>query len=305
MRMLTENRDSLEAANRKIARYVELVDKHIITSSTNRFGRITEVSEAFCKISKYSKYELIGRSHNIVRHPDMPASLYEDMWQTISSGKYWQGEIKNRAKDGSAYWVDVNIEPIFSENDEILGYTAIRQDITDKKRIEEISVTDSLTGLYNRMRLDQEVAAEIDRANRYATTYSIILFDLDHFKRINDSCGHLVGDSVLEEIGRIMQERVRQVDLAGRWGGEEFMVICPGVNMTGANTLAEDLRQAIASHNFQTGEKVTASFGVAEYLPNESNIEMVNRVDQALYQAKTSGRNLVYCARANVDIGIA
>lgn len=127
--------ETLREVELKLEKTVKMMSEHIILSQTDTKGIITQASEAFCKISGYSKEELIGQPHNIVRHPDMPSRVFKDMWDTISSGKKWKGEIQNRAKDGKAYWVDALIEPIF-KNGEIIGYNAIRQDITSKKLVQ-------------------------------------------------------------------------------------------------------------------------------------------------------------------------
>jgi len=137
---LERREEEITQAQENLKRYVNLVDKYVITSSTDQVGKIVYSSEAFSKISKYSKEELIGKPHKIVRHPDMPKSVYKKLWQTIQSGNKWSGEILNRAKDGSHYWVYTNIEPDFDSEGTIIGYTSIRQDITDKKRIKQFSM---------------------------------------------------------------------------------------------------------------------------------------------------------------------
>jgi PAS domain S-box-containing protein len=127
------HKDSDETINRLL----NIVDKNVILSSTDIKGNIISVSQAFCEISGYSKEELIGKPHNIVRHSDMKSFVYEDLWETIQSGMTWRGEIKNRSKDGSAYWVYANIEPHYNKQGEIVGYDALRHDITAKKELEE------------------------------------------------------------------------------------------------------------------------------------------------------------------------
>lgn len=293
LKLLSDSRDELSRIKFDLQDYVGIVDKYVITSSTDRAGIITYASEAFCKISGYTKEELIGHSHNIVRHPDMPAELYVDLWKTISTGKVWRGEIMNLSKDGSSYWVDVNIEPKFDKSGAITGYTAIRQDITDKKLIEKISVTDHLTQLSNRAMIDDVLRHEIERTVRYSRHVSLILFDLDHFKRVNDENGHLVGDNVLKQVARLTRKRVRETDTAARWGGEEFLIICPETALDGAAELAERLRKDIENHNFDCAATVTCSFGVVRYDINESQISLIKRADHALYEAKQSGRNRV------------
>lgn len=283
----------LSMARDEMQSYIDIVDKHVITSNTNSKGIITYASDAFCRISKYSETELLGHPHNLVRHPDMPKSLYVDMWSTIKQGKPWRGEIQNRAKDGSSYWVDVNIEPEINEDKEITGYTAIRQDITDKKNVEELSITDSLTQLYNRSKLDDVLRYEINRANRYKNALSVIMFDIDHFKHINDSFGHPVGDAVLVAIAEITRKALRDTDIAGRWGGEEFMVICPDTDLQGAANLAEKMRQTIASYSFPEAGHRSSSFGVVVYKRDEDEDSLLKRVDAVLYKAKENGRNRV------------
>jgi len=114
-------------------------DEDVVFSATNLDGRIIYVSEAFCKISKYLQKELLGKKHNILRHPDMPNKLFKELWDTIKSGKSWYGEVKNRAKDGSSYWVYAHAKPYYNLQEEIIGYQAIHHNITDKKKMENIN----------------------------------------------------------------------------------------------------------------------------------------------------------------------
>jgi len=114
-----------------------VMDKYIISSVTNTKGRITDVSEAFCNISGYKKYELIGKKHNIVRHPDMKSEVFKDLWDTIKAGKSWSGKVKNLKKDGSSYWVYSNIEPLYDKNGDIESYISIRLDITQSEELLE------------------------------------------------------------------------------------------------------------------------------------------------------------------------
>lgn len=288
-RLLTEARNKLQ-------RYVDLVDKFIITTSTDTQGNITKVSEAFARVSKFTKKELLGRSHNIVRHPDIPADLYKRVWETIQNGNNWHGEIQNRAKDGHSYWVEIDIAPDYGPDGVIDGYTAIQKDITDKKRVEKLSVTDSLTGLFNRFKIDETIANELSRSQRHGHPLSIVLFDIDHFKDVNDTYGHQVGDGVLIQIARLTQGILRANDTAGRWGGEEFVIICPDTDAAGATAVAEKLRIALGNHSFPTVGNKTASFGVAGAISNEAANDVILRADEALYRAKNNGRNRVEVA---------
>ncbi len=147
--------------NRLLEEYQSTIDKHVIFSRTDIKGRITYASKAFCDISGYTKEELLSVQHNIVRHPDMPKELYADLWKTILSGEIWQGEIKNLRKDGSFYWVDVTISPEFDEKGSIIGYNAIRHDISAKKELEKLTNT-----------LEQRVVQEVIK-NKQTTAQMI------------------------------------------------------------------------------------------------------------------------------------
>ena len=159
--------------------------------------------------------------------------------------------------------------------------------------LERLSVTDKLTGLYNRVRLDAVLNGEIDRAARSGQPFGIILLDIDHFKQVNDEHGHQVGDQVLQGVAGLLAGNTRKVDTVGRWGGEEFLIICPHVDMEGIAQLAEKLRQAIAGHDFPVVGQKTASFGACTYWPDDHANSLVARADAALYAAKHQGRNCV------------
>ena len=297
--MVAARTKELGIAQANLARYIDIVDRYVISSQTDLNGVIIETSTAFCEVSGYSKAELIGQPHSIVRHPDTPQSTYEDLWGTITKGNVWSGELKNVAKDGSLYWLDAIIDPIRSESGDICGYISIRQNITDKKQVEKLSITDSLTGLDNRLRLDDVLSDEFSRMTRYALNLSLILCDIDFFKMVNDNYGHLVGDQVLISIAKILRLYCRDVDVIGRWGGEEFLIICRETDIDGAMVVAEKLRSLIADHLFpQVGHK-TASFGVTLVMPKESVEDALQRADQALYRAKEAGRNRVECLLAD------
>ena len=134
----------------EIKDFNRMLDENVISFSVDTRGIINYVSQAFCTISGYSKEELIGQTHNIIKHPDMLVCILKKIVLSITSSKTWRGEIKNLKKDGSYYWVYSVIEPIFDKKRTIVGYTAVQQDITDKKIIYELSITDGLTSLYNR-----------------------------------------------------------------------------------------------------------------------------------------------------------
>lgn len=160
-------------------------------------------------------------------------------------------------------------------------------------KLKEIAYTDSLTEIYNRLHFNHLLNAEIDKAKRYGVQLSIIFFDIDYFKQINDTHGHLMGDVILKEIAEIISEANRCSDIFARYGGEEFVILTASTNIEGAMEHAQRLRQNIEKYPFKIG-RVTASFGVTEFNPSSDNQEsLLERADKAMYQAKEDGRNCV------------
>jgi len=291
----------IDLTNKNLKRYITIIDTYIITSTTNLSGTITYVSQAFCAITGYTQEELIGRKHNIVRHPDMPVSLYSDLWATIRSGKIWQGEIKNLCKDGSYYWVHSTITPIMDENGEIIEYTSIRQDITDKKRIEELSITDGLTQIYNRRHFNEMLPKMIDSAKRNNELFCFLMMDIDHFKLYNDTYGHQMGDDVLIKVAHVFKKSLRRADdYCFRLGGEEFGILFKtqshhhGVEF--AASLCKEIEDLKIQHEKNSASAyVTASIGLIILNAQEITDHEVlyKHADDLLYRAKESGRNRV------------
>lgn len=159
--------------------------------------------------------------------------------------------------------------------------------------LELLATTDRLTGLCNRYELDRVLEREFAAAVRYGTVFSIIIADIDHFKRVNDTFGHYAGDQVLIAFGQILSQRLRRSDVVGRWGGEEFMLVCAHTNIDGAKTLAELIRCQIDETAFPVVGRLSASFGVAGFQQGDSITSIATRADAALYRAKEAGRNRV------------
>jgi len=164
------------------------------------------------------------------------------------------------------------------------------------QELEVLSVTDRLTRLYNRARIEVVLDKEADRVRRYGESLSVIMLDVDHFKRVNDEHGHDAGDAVLVTLARILKISLRSSDTVGRWGGEEFMIILPQTGSVQAMEVAEKVRVAIATAAFPVVAHKTASFGVATYDPAETVANLLVRADQALYAAKHGGRNRIELA---------
>ncbi|MFA6136613.1 MAG: PAS domain S-box protein [Sulfurimonas sp.] len=418
----------MKDAEKKIAQYVDIMDKNIISSSTDLDGTIVDVSEAFCRLTGYIRDEFIGKNHNILRHMDIADSNYKIMWDTIISGRIWHGEVKNIKKDGSLYWADATIFPLFNDEDEKIGYMAIRQDITDKKtkeaqqleiqkseekmrklfdhqrniivisdgkklkmankamydffgieKVEEftrfysdicdrfmdmdnyfslakvsqgenwigvlepligdarvvamhdldniphafsvsisqfdaddfiVSLTDisstmiekinlskqvthdKLTGALNREFLDKNLPHIV---NKIADSrhLGLAILDIDFFKKVNDTYGHIAGDSVLKELTKLVTSSIRNEDFFIRWGGEEFIILIESESLESLKRALEHIRQRVAHYTFRDVGVLTCSFGATLHRVGEDIDTTILRADKALYRAKENGRNQV------------
>jgi diguanylate cyclase (GGDEF)-like protein/PAS domain S-box-containing protein len=441
---LASSASNLQEANHSLESLRSAMDQHNIVSIADVHGNITFANEKFCQISQYSREEIIGQNHRILKSGIQPQLLFEDMWSTISSGKIWQGEVCNRSKDGIYYWVSSTIVPFLDdsglpyqyisvrtditaikeaeqvlmrskseleklvhertadleEREELLqsittaaqdavimidsngnvthwnpaaekmfGYSlgeifgrnlhslvvpsryldahhaafpkfiqtgagaligavtevdaqkrdgsefpieisiaairvknnwhavAIVRDITIRKladdRLKEMASTDPLTGAFNRRRFNEVMQTEIARAKRYGTPITLIIFDIDHFKRINDTYGHSAGDQVLRKLASLVSGNIRDTDIFARWGGEEFVILATNCDTHSLVGLAEKIRKLIEACMFDEVDKVTCSFGVTGYLAGDDQESIVKRADSNLYRAKETGRNRV------------
>jgi len=298
--------------------YKKAVDISNIVSKSNTKGVITYVNDKFCTLSGYSKSELIGKPHSIVRHPMMPSSVFKELWDTIKSKRAWRGIITNLRKDGKKYVVNSTVIPILDIDGDIVEYIAIRHDVTEfeetkeqlstlnmamKNKVDELynmtasleeeASIDSLTGAFNRSKFEKFFGYEIEKSQVNKNTLSMIILDIDHFKLVNDTYGHHVGDEVLKELSAVVAKNLKRVDIFARWGGEEFVILLPGTTVEGAKVLAEKLRKLIEETKFSVAGKLTSSFGIGLHNKQESKEDFFQRVDQLLYQAKKAGRNRV------------
>jgi len=441
---LTNTSELLNASNLDLQFQKRALDEHNIVSISDVQGNITAVNDKFCEVSQYSRDELLGQNHRLLKSGQHPDTFYEALWATISAGKVWRGEVCNRRKDGTLYWVASTILPFLGEDglpcryvsvrtdisaikeaqlvlersrdelehlvqtrtgelaereellrsitnaaqdavilidragtvtywnpaaERMFGYTVfemagqnlhdlvaperyleqhraqfsnyiesgegpligrtitvqakrrngeefpvevalsavklrgqwcavgIVRDATERMQIEErlkhLATTDVLTGILNRRRFDEVLADEIHRAARFSSPLSLILFDIDHFKRINDTCGHQAGDRALIQLALAVSGAIRTIDVFARWGGEEFVILAPNCDLNASRLLAEKLRMMVEKQRFADAGQVTCSFGVVEYAPGDDADSLIKKVDRCLYHAKASGRNRV------------
>jgi len=285
----------------RIKEYVSLIDKNVIVSTTDLDGNITYVSDALCKVSGYSQSELIGVNHRLFRHKDMNDDTFKDLWETVSRDEVWHGEVKNKKKDGTSFWANVAITPNFNEDNIKTGYTAIREDISDKKRVEELSITDELTLLYNRRHFNDVFLRELNRAKRDEKCMAFLMLDVDYFKAYNDIYGHQEGDIVLSKVGKVLQKFAQRAgDFSFRLGGEEFGLIFSERSEDEAFRFSDRLRQEIKKLDIpHKGNKkagvLTVSIGLVykESLHGITTDELYKETDEKLYRAKEEGRDRV------------
>jgi len=176
-------------------------------------------------------------------------------------------------------------------------WTRLQQAKADKKELERLANFDSLTGLYNRQAILGKLCELINHAKRYKEDFSLSMLDIDHFKRVNDRYGHLTGDEVLEKIATLIRRNIRDTDVAGRYGGEEFIIILPQADLSSALVLAERIRGIIESAEMKDSAgnvfAITVSLGLSSWEPGEDDHSLISRTDEALYKAKENGRNRV------------
>ena len=181
----------------------------------------------------------------------------------------------------------------YNENLEVEVKKRTKEIDEKNKLLEDLAIKDNLTKLYNRNKLDEVLINESNRTNRYEHTFGVILLDIDNFKSVNDTYGHQMGDKVLQEFAQILQTNSRKTDTVGRWGGEEFLIICSDTEFDGILTQTKKLKEKIENFRFSINEQKTASFGISLYTKGESLKDMIKRADDCLYEAKKEGKNKI------------
>jgi diguanylate cyclase (GGDEF)-like protein/PAS domain S-box-containing protein len=286
-------------------------------------GTISYVSPSVEALRGFTPAEAIRQTMDEILTPGSQAismGYFSKLLADVAAGEpaeSFRGELEYRCKDGSTIWTQVIAHPLFSDQGfvELLG---VSRDISEHKRLlrelqlakdateaanqalqsanaelSRIATTDPLTGIWNRRHFEQVAAAEREQALRYMQPLSMLLFDIDHFKQVNDRFGHQTGDQVLIALTRLVGQALRATDVLARWGGEEFVVVMPHCTEPEAMQLAEKLRVLVAAHPFPQVGAVTVSLGVAQFETDETLDDWFKRVDQALYDAKSGGRNTV------------
>lgn len=278
----------LQTTLAQLQHFHRTIDRHVLTATLAPDGKVTETSRALSASLGLSQKALVGRRLGELVEAEGAEAVGQ--FEDLEPGAVWRGQVPFSRRDEQTLWLELTIAAPTEDEGRL---TLMAEDITDKRRIEELSITDPLTGAFNRNKLTQVFEVELARAERYGHALSVVMMDIDFFKRINDTFGHQVGDQVLITSVLAMKGELRKTDILGRWGGEEFLVICPETETNGARLLAEKLRGKLESLVHPVAGKVTASLGVTSLKSGENEDQMVARCDQALYEAKHNGRNRV------------
>lgn len=267
--------------------------------------RILYVNPAFTRVTGYTPGEVIGRSPRLLQGPATDRGELDRIRARLSRHEPVQAELINYGKDGTEYWIEINIVPVHNEAGQPLHAIAIQRDISERKRVERQlahqATHDPLTGLANRRFLLSEIDARVDRGRTspHAAPLCVCICDIDGFKQVNDSYGHAVGDEVLVGVARVMRDHLPPGGMAGRLGGDELCLVLP-TSPGESPALLERLRSDLASRVYRAPGGVTfhiaASFGWVAWDGNQTMRDLLALADQALYTAKQQGRNRVFAA---------
>ena len=267
---------------------------------TDRHTRVVFANEAFRRLTGYAADEIIGQSARMLYPSHEDRVFYRNLRASLRDGKAFRATFTYRRKDGSPFYVEQSIAPVLDAGGRTSHYISTGKDVSERvereRRLLEIASRDALSGLYNRLAGDRMLEEKVAQAQAGGRPFSVILADLDHFKRINDTRGHQAGDAALAVVGQILQTGIRGNDVAIRWGGEEFLVLAGDCGLAQAMELAERLRAGVARAEVAETGPITASLGVAQLAASETGAALLQRADDAMYRAKSSGRNCVVAA---------
>lgn len=282
---------------RKLSRAVEQSANAVLI--TDRDGTIEYINPWFTKITGYTSEEIVGKTPGILKSSQTHPETHRRLWDTLLSGKEWRGELHNTKKNGELYWCLEAISPLKNEAGEITHFVAITEDISERKQTEQtirhLAFHDELTGLPNRRLFRDRLTQAVAAGQRSKNTFALMLLDLDHFKTVNDTLGHDVGDALVKIIGERLHDSTRKGDTLARMGGDEFALLATDIAHPEdvahlAKNLLEILRQPITVHGREL--YLSTSIGITLFPEDSDDVDgLIKNADIALYRAKDMGRD--------------
>jgi len=265
---------------------------------TNKSGIIEYANEALLEKYRYKSEEVIGKKPSIFSSGKYDSEFYKNLWNTVLRGNNYHEIILNKKKNGELIYVDTKITPVKDDNGEDIAYFAVTaRDITQRALREEkfktLATIDPLTKVANRYQFHYFFDEFVARVQEKKTPFAILIFDIDHFKEVNDTHGHQVGDSILKAFSALIVENIRAVDKFCRWGGEEFILLLDNTDEHGAMRIGQKLNNLVSHTRFEGLYCITVSIGVTQYRVDDTKEQCIHRADMALYAAKNLGRNRV------------
>ncbi|MFQ5543571.1 MAG: EAL domain-containing protein, partial [Nitrospiria bacterium] len=284
--------------NKDLTDFKYALDQAAIVAITDQEGIIQYANDRFCEVSKYSRNELIGQDHRIIKSGSHSKEFIKNLWETIKNGKVWSGHLKNKAKDGSFYWVDSTIVPFLNQQGKPYQYLAIRTDITQRKiaegKIRHLAQYDELTHLPNRTLFNERLNQTLKQRSWGKRPFAVMFLDLDRFKLVNDTLGHTAGDALLQQVSDRLTACLRAEDTVARMGGDEFTILLPAIAKAEDAFLVAQKVVATLKKPFKIAQKeliATGSIGISLYPENGENAEtLLKNADAAMYRAKENGR---------------
>jgi diguanylate cyclase (GGDEF)-like protein/PAS domain S-box-containing protein len=279
---------ALKSVMNKLLDIMYALDESSIVATTDAAGIIQYVNKKFCEISGFSYEELIGQSHRIIKSGHHEPAFFQEMWKTISQGEIWKGKVKNRAKNGTYYWVDTTIVPFLDDRRIPYQYISIRNDITEHKEIEEkinfIAYHDSLTGLPNRRAFTDHLADALGQRKQTAVMY----MDLDRFSMLNDSLGHIFGDRLLQAVAQRFRQFASRDEIVARLDGDKFALLFPHAQYTDVEHKALEIIHTF-KEPFIIDEydlHITPLIGIVLADDTDETELLLKKADTALFHAK-------------------
>ncbi|NCO20972.1 MAG: diguanylate cyclase [Rhodobacterales bacterium] len=275
-------------------------DAILITSSSDldRPGpRIIHANPAFCRISGYTREEVIGKTPRILQGPGTCKRALGRIAAALRAGGECEEEILNYSRDGTPYWLDIHIVPLRDKNGTTRYFGAIERDVTGKRsaieHLQRLALEDILTGIGNRAALQKHMDNLAETADAMTERPCMLLFDLDGFKAINDTLGHVAGDGILRHFAGYVASALRRDDFIARLGGDEFVAILMGYTPDAAFRFAEQAVLNLASMKVHGAEKIGVSVGMTTFQPGDDMATVIASADTALYRAKDAGKGTV------------